>query len=61
MSSCCLVSVIASNLVSFLNDVDRVVARDYEPSDDDVVRARLRTMGIQEYSFSYANNGALRM
>lgn len=36
---------------SFLNDVARVAARDYEPSDADVVRARLRTMGVQEYRF----------
>ncbi|TFY59169.1 hypothetical protein EVJ58_g5950 [Rhodofomes roseus] len=35
----------------FLNDVMRVAARDYEPSDEDVVRARLRTMGVQEYRF----------
>ncbi|KAI0314443.1 G-alpha-domain-containing protein [Amylostereum chailletii] len=37
----------------FLNDVDRIVRRDYEPSDDDVVRARLRTLGVQEYSFTF--------
>lgn len=27
--------------------------RDYEPSDDDIVRARLRTMGVQEYRFMF--------
>lgn len=32
-----------------MDDVDRVVARDYEPSDPDVVKARLRTVGVQEY------------
>ncbi|KAH9945654.1 G-alpha-domain-containing protein [Amylocystis lapponica] len=37
----------------FLNDVKRVAARGYEPSDDDVVRARLRTMGVQEYRFVF--------
>ncbi|CCM00842.1 uncharacterized protein FIBRA_02884 [Fibroporia radiculosa] len=37
----------------FLNDVARVAARDYEPSDQDVVRARLRTMGVQEYRFRF--------
>lgn len=47
-------------MISFLNDVDRIVARDYEPSDDDVVRARLRTMGVQEYHFSYTTNGTVR-
>ncbi|THH19159.1 hypothetical protein EW146_g1961 [Bondarzewia mesenterica] len=35
----------------FLNDITRIATRDYEPSDDDVVRARLRTLGVQEYSF----------
>ena len=38
---------------SFLNDVKRVAARDYQPSDDDVVRARLRTMGVQEHRFIF--------
>lgn len=34
---------------SFLQDVDRIARRDYSPSDDDVVRARLRTLGVQEH------------
>lgn len=34
---------------SFLNDLERVASRNYEPSDGDVVRARLRTLGVQEY------------
>ncbi|KAH9858648.1 G-alpha-domain-containing protein [Lenzites betulinus] len=37
----------------FLNDVARVAARDYQPSDDDVVRARLRTMGVQEHRIKF--------
>ncbi|KAL5495940.1 hypothetical protein ACEPAI_1404 [Sanghuangporus weigelae] len=37
----------------FLDDVERVAAIDYSPSDDDVVRARLRTMGVQEYRFVF--------
>ena len=37
----------------FLNDIDRVASRDYTPSDDDIVRARLRTMGVQEYRFFF--------
>lgn len=36
---------------SFLNDIERIASSDYEPSDDDVVRARLRTVGIQEHKF----------
>ncbi|KAH9477257.1 Guanine nucleotide-binding protein alpha-4 subunit [Psilocybe cubensis] len=33
----------------FLDDLDHIAQRDYSPSDDDVVRARLRTLGVQEY------------
>ena len=43
----------AGVLDSFLNDVARIAARTYEPSDEDVVRARLRTMGVQEYHFKF--------
>jgi guanine nucleotide-binding protein subunit alpha len=41
-----------------LNDIERIAARTYEPSDDDVIRARLRTLGVQEYSF-WVEQGAL--
>lgn len=37
---------------SFLDDITRVTARDYEPSDKDVLKARLRTVGVQEYKFT---------
>ncbi|CAA7268550.1 unnamed protein product [Cyclocybe aegerita] len=37
----------------FLDDLDRIAQRNYEPSDDDVVRARLRTLGVQEYRISF--------
>ncbi|KLO07523.1 G-alpha-domain-containing protein [Schizopora paradoxa] len=37
----------------FLNDIDRIAVPNYEPSDDDIVRARLRTMGVQEYRFMF--------
>ena len=36
---------------SFLDDLYRVAHRGYEPTDEDVVRARLRTAGVQEYRF----------
>ena len=38
---------------SFLNDVKRISARGYVPSEEDVVRARLRTMGVQEHRFIF--------
>ena len=40
-------------IVSFLDDVDRIATQHYEPSDDDIVRARLRTMGVQEHRFLF--------
>lgn len=38
---------------SFLDDVSRIIDPSYEPSDADVVRARLRTLGVQEYPFTF--------
>ncbi|KIJ60895.1 hypothetical protein HYDPIDRAFT_97696 [Hydnomerulius pinastri MD-312] len=35
----------------FLNDIDRIGSHDYEPKDEDIVRARLRTVGVQEHRF----------
>ncbi|PPR05527.1 hypothetical protein CVT24_003270 [Panaeolus cyanescens] len=37
----------------FLDDLDRIARRSYEPSDDDVLRARLRTLGVQEYRICF--------
>ncbi|KAL5497750.1 hypothetical protein ACEPAH_2681 [Sanghuangporus vaninii] len=36
----------------FLNDIDRVCAQRYVPSDDDIIRARLRTVGVQEHTLT---------
>ncbi|TFK64784.1 hypothetical protein BDN72DRAFT_901266 [Pluteus cervinus] len=33
----------------FMDDLDRIATRNYEPSDDDIVRARLRTLAVQEH------------
>ncbi|KZT18573.1 G-alpha-domain-containing protein [Neolentinus lepideus HHB14362 ss-1] len=33
----------------FLNDIDRIAVHSYNPTDEDVMRARLRTVGIQEH------------
>ncbi|KAJ6469404.1 guanine nucleotide binding protein, alpha subunit [Mycena sanguinolenta] len=35
----------------FLNDLERVTGREYLPTDDDVLRARLKTVGVAEYTF----------
>lgn len=37
---------------SFLDDIDRIAKQEYLPSDDDILRARLRTVGIQEHKIS---------
>ena len=47
-----LVAISPVFFYSFMGDIDRLVARDYEPSDQDVVKARLRTVGVQEYHFT---------
>lgn len=36
---------------SFLNDLERVTSLRYSPSDDDVLKARLKTVGVAEYKF----------
>ncbi len=33
---------------SFIQDVDRIASKDYQPNDDDVIRARLRTLAFRE-------------
>ncbi|EIN08754.1 G-alpha-domain-containing protein [Punctularia strigosozonata HHB-11173 SS5] len=43
----------------FLDDLDRIAQRDYEPSDDDVLRARLRTTGVQEHRLAFEEGGFL--
>ncbi|KAJ7641830.1 G-protein alpha subunit [Roridomyces roridus] len=35
----------------FLDDTPRVTALDYVPSDRDIMRARIRTLGVEEHSF----------
>jgi guanine nucleotide-binding protein alpha-1 subunit len=51
--------------ISFLNDIERIATRSYVPSDDDVIHARLKTVGIQEHELivgngaSYCSNSSL--
>ncbi|TRM66827.1 guanine nucleotide binding protein, alpha subunit [Schizophyllum amplum] len=35
----------------FLSDITRVAAADYEPTDTDIIRARIRTVGVEEHHF----------
>ncbi|KAL7283882.1 hypothetical protein ACG7TL_001153 [Trametes sanguinea] len=41
----------------FLDDIARIAVRNYEPTDDDVVRARLRTLGVQEHRLVMERSG----
>jgi len=43
----------------FLNDLDRITEKRYMPSDDDVLRARLKTLGVTEYRFSMESGNAV--
>jgi hypothetical protein len=45
--------VTPADTISFLNDLNRVADRNYTVTDDDIIRARLRTLGIQEYEITY--------
>lgn len=36
-----------------MNDLERIASRDYVVSDNDIVRARLRTVGIQEHRLRF--------
>ncbi|EKM74867.1 hypothetical protein AGABI1DRAFT_47251 [Agaricus bisporus var. burnettii JB137-S8] len=35
----------------FMNDIDRIARSDYLPTDSDIIRARLRTIGADEHHF----------
>ncbi|EKM56244.1 uncharacterized protein PHACADRAFT_253262 [Phanerochaete carnosa HHB-10118-sp] len=37
----------------FLTCISRIATRDYKPSDNDVLRARIRTLGVQEYNLTF--------
>ncbi|EKM52393.1 uncharacterized protein PHACADRAFT_148998 [Phanerochaete carnosa HHB-10118-sp] len=39
-------------------DVDRIATRDYSPADEDVVRSRLRTLGVQEHRIHFETGSA---
>ncbi|KAI0026610.1 guanine nucleotide binding protein, alpha subunit [Vararia minispora EC-137] len=41
----------------FLDDVERIARPEYVPTDDDVLRARLKTVGVSEYKFEMEAGG----
>jgi len=48
-TSYCLAGMLMA--VSYYSNIDRLFAKDYLPSDQDVLRSRLRTTGITETLF----------
>ncbi|KAI0299954.1 G-alpha-domain-containing protein [Russula brevipes] len=36
----------------YLDEIERITARDYTPTDEDVLKARLKTVGVVEHHFS---------
>jgi len=46
-------------VVFFLDSIERVTALRYVPTDDDVLRARLKTLGISEHRFTLPAAGTM--
>ena len=40
---------------SFFSELNRIATPNYEPNDDDIVRARLRTLTITEHRLKFEN------
>lgn len=40
--------------------MDKIAVRDYQPTDDEIIRARLRTLGVQEYRFIFEHGWSSR-
>ncbi|KAG8830984.1 hypothetical protein FRC17_003939, partial [Serendipita sp. 399] len=43
----------------FLGDVDRIVSRGYVPTDDDILRSRLKTIGVTEHQIRMNHSGSI--
>ena len=43
---------------SFLDSIDRITSRSYSPTDRDIVRTRLRTIGVQEHHLALERDTA---
>lgn len=42
-------------MFSFLDDLDRLGSKDYQPTEQDILRTRVKTTGIVEVHFSFKN------
>ena len=43
------------SFISFLDDLDRLGAKEYQPTEQDILRTRVKTTGIVEVHFSFKN------
>lgn len=50
-----LVLILSCSLFSFLDDLDRLGAKDYMPTEQDILRTRVKTTGIVEVHFHFKN------
>lgn len=53
MKSCSLNSLRLFLSLSYLNDLERIAKADYIPSQQDVLRTRVKTTGIVETHFTF--------
>lgn len=44
-----------SPVVSYLDSLDRIGASDYQPTEQDILRTRVKTTGIVETHFTFKN------
>ncbi|KAJ7232777.1 guanine nucleotide-binding protein alpha-4 subunit [Mycena haematopus] len=52
MAGLCASWLTALSSFSFLDSIERVTALSYEPTDDDILKARLKTLGVSEHNFN---------
>lgn len=55
MWSCWTCVELSLTCCSYFSDIDRLFGKEYVPSDQDILRARLRTTGINETIFEVGN------
>uniref|UniRef100_A0A8V0ZIU4 G protein subunit alpha o1 n=2 Tax=Phasianidae TaxID=9005 RepID=A0A8V0ZIU4_CHICK len=48
-------STMKENLISYLDSLDRIGAADYQPTEQDILRTRVKTTGIVETHFTFKN------
>lgn len=48
-------TLLTSSSPSFLEDMERIATRDYQATDDDIMRASLKRSGVKEYRMVFEN------